>query len=88
MIAPETRFGHLLVIEEMSNAEAGKSDNGGSWCRVRCDCGSRSIKCSRHLRGGLVHTCGHSCRFYVGATTATGRKGWATRRARAEAGAA
>lgn len=88
MIAEGARFGHLVVLEEMSAAEAEKPYGEGSWCRCRCDCGSRTMKRSRHLRAGFLKTCGLRCRFRIRATPEALRRGWAKRRLSLERAAA
>lgn len=48
-IAEGKRFGHLVVIDIMTATEAGWPQDG-TWCRVKCDCGTREMVRARHLR--------------------------------------
>lgn len=82
MIAVGTRFGHLVVLLEMSGEEAGAAYGEGYWCRVKCDCGARGLKRSRHLRAGGVRTHGRFCPLRRTQTPEGAAKGWATRRER------
>lgn len=82
MIPAGKRFVHLVVIEELTATQAGHPGDG-SWCRVRCDCGLRLLKRSRHLRGGRLHTCGsRSCEIYMDRILAISAKGGRTLQAR------
>jgi hypothetical protein len=90
MIAAGATFGHLTVIEELSSSDAGFSTKEGSWCRVRCDCGRRCLKRSRHLRRGGVTNCGSmACQFHRALKIANSALGGLARAAlRASRGAA
>lgn len=78
MIASGTRFGNLVVVEEVSADAAGKGgrhNTGGRRCWCRCDCGARVVKRSLHLRQG-TKTCGQSgCQFMRSLRLAAARLG-------------
>jgi hypothetical protein len=44
---PGSRFAYLTVTEVL-----------GALVRVRCDCGTRKTVRARHLRAGLIKSCG------------------------------
>lgn len=70
MIEPKTRFGNLVVVEEITAEEAGQPRDG-AWCWTRCDCGGRRLLRSRHLRKGSYKTCGRrSCKYVQAARPA------------------
>jgi len=68
MIPPLTaqigeRFGHLAIIEgPFSSSTLGRDHHGGTWVRVRCDCGIRKAVRLRHLTSGRIRSCG--CQQY------------------------
>jgi hypothetical protein len=45
------RFGLLTVTELLPGSD-------GALVRVRCDCGTRKTVRARHLRAGLIKSCG------------------------------
>jgi hypothetical protein len=46
-VKPGERYGYLIVTEVL-----------GALVRVRCDCGTRKTVRARHLRSGLIRSCG------------------------------
>jgi hypothetical protein len=50
-MTPGTRFAHLTVLELLPGSD-------GTLVRVRCDCGVRKTVRARHLRAGLIKSCG------------------------------
>lgn len=76
VIAPGTRFGNVVALNELSSSQAGKAVLDGSWCWIRCDCGTRRLVRSRHLRAG-IRTCANNygCRFAMAKRAASSRAG-------------
>jgi hypothetical protein len=50
-VKPGSRFGTLTVLELLPGSD-------GAMVRVRCDCGVRKTVRARHLRAGLIKSCG------------------------------
>jgi hypothetical protein len=56
-VTPGDRYGYLVVLDVLTASEAERR-GAGAWARVRCDCGLRTTVRARHLRVGLIRSCG------------------------------